>query len=214
MIKKLKRTKFQSEMNDVEDSELSRLHEGVRNAFASIWLSTVGDAACSNEVNDSIVVAGVNIEEDVDKALEAEMAAESSLTQGEQMAAMLEATESMQFRGNNDEDDGDGDDDVTDRLSGTLVTDGVPKYGLNNIYVAGWKKIKDMDIKSVRKRSNARRVMKRRVAKYVLKKVQELKTKLGEDILNDLLEDEINCNYEEAWWTDNIQSMCQTRYWE
>ena len=119
MIKKLKRTKLQSEMNDVEDSELSRLHEGVRNAFASIRLSTVGGAACSNEVNDSIAGAGVNFEEDVDKALEAEMAAESSLTQGEQMAAMLEATESMQFCGNNDEDNED------DTLIGACVATAV-----------------------------------------------------------------------------------------
>ena len=68
-------------------------------------------------------------------------------------------------------------------------------------------------IKTVRKRSKARRVRKRKVAKYILSKVKQVKAKSGECIANDLLEEEWSCDYEEVWWTDNIQSMCPRRYY-
>ena len=51
------------------------------------------------------------------------------------------------------------------------------------------------------------------MAKYILSKVKEFKAKSGECIANDLLEEERSCDYEEAWWTDNIQSMCPGRYY-
>ena len=52
------------------------------------------------------------------------------------------------------------------------------------------------------------------MAKYIFNKVKELKAKSGECVANGLLEEEWSCDYEESWWTDNIQSMCPERYFQ
>jgi len=101
---------------------------------------------------------------------------------------------------------------VTDEVGVTKVTDGVSKYSLNNIYDAGWKSIKEMDIKSVRKRAKRRRRRKRRVAKYVLNKVVGYRNNSGSLEGMDMLEPEWSCEYKDAWWTDCVQGMCLSRY--
>ncbi len=106
----------------------------------------------------------------------------------------------------------DSEEEIDDEESETLVSNGVHKYCLNNIYKAGWKDIKEMDIKTVRQNNKKRRERKRKISKFILNKVKEMKEASTSFLVEDLFEEEWSAEYEDAPWADNVQRLRPNKY--
>ena len=89
---------------------------------------------------------------------------------------------------------------------------GVHKYCLNNIHKAGWKEIEEMDIKTVRSNNKKRRERKRKISKFILNKVKEMKEASTASVVDVLFEDEWSAGYEPAPWADNVQRLRPNKY--
>ena len=200
MINKLKRAKLTNETKEVMDDETSRLYEGVRSSFAQIRASQAGSRA---QTRRTAVLAD---DGDVDDELE-EVLAEQALEELDQEHSDIVAiSEGMEFGE-------DSDEEIDDDEGETLVTNGVHKFCLNNIYKAGWKQIEVMDIKTVRSNNKKRRDRKRKISKFILNKVKEMKEASTSFVVDDLFEEEWYAGYEYAPWADNVHRLRPNKYY-
>ena len=204
MINKLKRAKLTNETKEVMDDETSRLYEGVRSSFAQIRASQAGSRASTRRA--AVLADDCDVDDDVDDELEEELAERTVEELDQENADIVAISEGMEF-GEDSEEEVDDDNEAE-----TLVTNGVHKYCLNNIYKAGWKEIKEMDIKKVRNNNKMRRARKRKISKFILNKVKEMKEASSAFVVDDLFEEEWSAGYEHAPWADNVHRLRPNKY--
>ena len=91
--------------------------------------------------------------------------------------------------------DEDGDEDIAEGSNGQLHT-----YLLGYVWTDGWMAIAKMDIKAVRKSMQERRTGKRRLTKYILRKMNKMRVSAHQFDLS-------TSTYAPALWREYAHSL-------